>query len=200
MKGKKILTLARTILTQESNAIQSLVEQLNGEALQLAMNFILNCGRLVMVVGSGTSSSIARRLAHVLTCSGVPAIYLDSGQAQHGYSAIICDEDVLIAFSRGGETDEINYLLQLARKKNAKTIGILDNTSSTMAGLCDVVLGASVRKEYDAVGVIPLASTLAHAAMGDVLCAAVIRTRGINEEDFAELHPGGAVGKKLNQS
>jgi arabinose-5-phosphate isomerase len=198
MKTGDILDIGRSILSQESQAIHDLIDQLDGGALTEAMDSILNCERLVMVLGSGTSSSIARRLAHVLTCSAVPAIYLDPGHAQHGYSGIITAEDVLIAFSRGGETDEINYLLELAQKRGAKTIGILDDTSSSMAHHCDVVLVARVAEANDSFGVIPLASTLAHAAMSDVLCASALIAKGFSEEDFAELHPGGAVGKRLN--
>ena len=124
-------------------------------------------------------------------------MFLDAGQAQHGYSAIVSVRDVLIAFSRGGETDEVNYVLRIARKRGAKVIGIMEKGGSTMAELSDVVLCARVAPENDAVDVIPLASTLAHAAVGDVLCAAVLTIQGFDDQEFAKLHPGGAVGKRL---
>ena len=194
-----IETIADRILDQEIRALEGLREQLDPALIQKAVEMILGCEGMVMTVAAGTSGSIARRLAHVLTCSGAPALFLDPGQAQHGYSGIISNRDLLIAFSRGGETDEVNHALHVAKDRGAASIGILEESNSTMAELCDVILTARVAEEHNAVGVIPLASTLAHAAVGDILCAGVLSARGHGDKEFGTLHPGGAVGKRLEQ-
>jgi arabinose-5-phosphate isomerase len=194
----QVLQLAKSLLTQEARALEELKDQLDPQALCEALQIILDCQGMVMVVGAGTSSSIARRLAHLLTCSGKPSMFLDPGQAQHGYSGIVSGRDVIIAFSRGGETDEVNHVLGVAKARGAKAIGIMQQVQSTMGTLSDIVLRAPVAPENDAVDVIPLASTLVHAAVGDVLCAAVLSLRGFDDQEFAALHPGGAVGKRLS--
>lgn len=188
---------AEDLLSQESAAIADLKKQLDWGDLQMAIDMLLNCEGHVLVTGSGTSSSIARRLAHLLTCSGLPSVYLDPGQARHGYSALIRASDVVVAFSRGGETDEINHALRVARAKDARSIAVSEARQSSMAELVDLLLPASVAPENDAGGMIPLASTLAHAAVADILCAAVLSERGLSEQAFAGHHPGGAVGKRL---
>jgi arabinose-5-phosphate isomerase len=197
--SQNLLTLGRKILEQEASALEGVLPQLDPQLLQAALKILFDCEGMIMVCGAGTSSSIARRLAHILTCSGRPAFFLDSGQCQHGYSAIVRPSDVLIAISRGGETDDLNYLLDIARSQGAKVIGIMENLESTMAKLCDVTLSARVDKENDALGVIPLASTLAHAAVGDILVAALGIVLGFDANRFSRVHPGGAVGKRLSQ-
>ncbi len=189
--------LLHRILAQESHALAELEIQLSPDSLGRTIEAILTCEGRVLVTGAGTSSSIARRLAHLLTCSGAPAVYVDPGQAQHGYSAIVTAGDTLIAFSRGGETAEINFLLTIAAERGATRIGVLEDLHSSMAELCNEVLPARVSHRNDAGGVIPLASTLTQAAVGDILCAAVLEVRGYSEAQFGRLHPGGAVGERL---
>jgi arabinose-5-phosphate isomerase len=191
--------LAHRVLGQESAAIEALQNQLDPDALQQGVTMILGCQGVILVAGAGTSSGVAHRLAHLLTCAGARAFYLDAGQAQHGYSAIVTERDVVIALSRGGETDEVNHLLRLAQKYGAGVIGITERPDSTLGQLSDVRLLAGVAPVFDAGGAIPLASTLAHAAVGDVLCAAVLAERGLSEREFAAVHPGGAVGKRLGR-
>jgi 4-nitrophenyl phosphatase len=189
--------LMQRVLAQESSALAELAIQLNPDAMSRAVEAILTCEGRVLVTGAGTSSSLARRLAHLLTCSGAPAVYVDAGQSQHGYSAIVTEHDVLIAFSRGGETADIIFLLSIAAERGATRIGVLEDLQSSMAKLCDEVLPARVSRENDAGGIIPLASTLAQAAVGDILCAAVLEVRGYSDVQFGRLHPGGAVGERL---
>jgi 4-nitrophenyl phosphatase len=189
--------LAEKILAQESRALTALKDHLDYTALSKALGMILETTGTTLVVGAGTSSSIARRLAHVLTCSGGRAVFIDPGQAQHGYSALISPDDLIIAFSRGGETQEVNHVLHIARQRGSKTIGILEDGASTMGSLCDVLLVGGVSPENDVGGVIPLASTLVHAAIGDILCAGLLEARGIPESEFGRFHPGGAVGLRL---
>jgi 4-nitrophenyl phosphatase len=171
---KELVGLARRVLRQEAGALESLQAQLDPQALHHALHMILGCRGMVMAVGAGTSSTIARRLAHLLTYAGVRAMYLDSGQAQHGYSGLVTEQD--------------------------RVIGITEKPDSTLGRLCDIRLEAVVAPEHDATGVLPLATSLAHAAIGDILCAAVQPKRGFSREEMAELHPGGAVGKHLNKA
>jgi 4-nitrophenyl phosphatase len=198
--NKSAKALGSEILQKESSALSVLQDHLDWDTVEAGIQLLLDCKGMVLVTGSGTSSSMARRLAHVLTCSGLPSVYLDPAQAQHGYSALIRQGDVVIAFSRGGETDEINHVLEITHAVGARSIAIGEDDESRMAELADLMLRAYVAPEHDAGGVIPLASTLAHAAVGDVLCAAVLAERGLNDEDFSSHHPGGAVGKRLASS
>jgi len=189
--------LGNELLDKEIQALSDLKESIDYKKMQEALTLILDCEGVVLITGCGTSSTIARRLAHTFTCSGLPSYFLDSGQCQHGYSAIITDRDVLIAFSRGGESDEVNFLFRLARKKGTKVIGILENTESTLANLCDIILVGAVKTENEPIDTIPLSNTLVQAALGDILCAAIHRVKGFDPKDFGKLHPGGAVGKRL---
>ena len=191
---------ARQIYGKERAAIEAMPQELDWERLQAAFGLILGCQGMIWVTGAGTSGSIARRLAHTLTCSGAPAAYLDPGQSAHGYSAIVRGVDVLIGFSRGGETDEVNHLLAVAREREARIISILEDPASPMADLSEVVISCPVRAEHDAQGFIPFSSTLVQALVGDLLCAGVLHERGYSAGEFGQLHPGGAVGKRLESS
>jgi len=195
----EMLRSAQALLDQEIRALSALRGQLDDRLLHEAVEAIQACQGIVMVTGAGTSSSIARRMAHLLTCAGAPAMFLDAGQAQHGYSAVVTQKDVIFAFSRGGETDEVNALLRIARGRGARVISVLESPESTMAGLSDLILPIRIAPEDDAFGPIPLASTMVHAALTDVLCGAVLTRRGFDEDRFAEVHPGGAVGKRLRR-
>ncbi|MEJ2012452.1 MAG: HAD-IIA family hydrolase [Anaerolineales bacterium] len=190
-------TRARETLKKEISALSSLADQLNWERFSDAYEMIMDCEGMRWITGAGTSSSIARRFAHILTCSGAPAAYLDPGQSAHGYSGIVRPGDLLIAFSRGGKTDEVNHLLAVGRGRGAHVVSILEDVDSEMATTSDVVIACSIAPEYDAEGFIPLSSTLVQAAIGDMLCAGILQARGFSDAEFGRLHPGGAVGKRL---
>ena len=187
------------MLDSEIHALVELKTNLDHYQLQSALNLIRNCEGKVFITGSGTSSSVARRMAHTFTCSGVPSVYLDAGQCQHGYSAILSKSDLLIGISRGGETDEVNFLCKLAKNKGIKIISILENTQSTLGRLSDVILIGAVKSENEPLKTIPLSSTLIQEALGDILCHAINREKGFGMEEFGVYHPGGAVGKALNK-
>jgi 4-nitrophenyl phosphatase len=189
--------MAAEILRKEGSAIEALSGQFDWQNLDVAFELIMACNGMLWITGAGTSGSIARRLAHTLTCSGAPAAYLDPGQAEHGYSGILRAGDVLIAFSRGGETDEVNHLLAVGRSRGTRSIAILEADPSEMAGLSDIVIRCPIAPENDAEGFIPFSSTLVQAVVGDMLCAGVLEARGFSQDEFGLLHPGGAVGKQL---
>jgi len=135
----KLLQEGRAALAAESAAIAALQEQLDESFVQ-AVDTILSCQGHVLVSGAGTSSAVARRLAHLLTCVGAPALYLDAGQSAHGSAAAVMAKDIVFAISKGGETDELNNLVRVAREKEAKVISLTESKQSSMARLSDVVL------------------------------------------------------------
>lgn len=190
--------LQAAILEMEIRALQDFLSAIDRQNIENATRVILDCDGTVFVIGSGTSSTVARRFAHLLTCSGGHSIYLDSAQAMHGYSAILRHNDALIAFSRGGESMEVNYVINLAKTKNLERVGILENLSSTMSRLCSLIIHTTVKPENDAFDVIPFSSTIVQIAAGDLICAGVLEARGYSATDFAIYHPGGAVGDRLN--
>ena len=194
---ENIESLGNKLLDKEIKSLTDLKNTLAYQGIQEALKLLLDCKGVVLITGSGTSSTIARRLAHTFTCAGIPSYFLDSGQCQHGYSAIITSQDILIAFSRGGETDEVNFLARIAKKRGSKVISILENTKSTLANLSDIILVGAVKVENEPISTIPLSNTLVQAAIGDVLCAAIHRIKGFDPKDFGQFHPGGAVGKRL---
>ena len=193
-----ILLVCNDVIKKDIDALNDLKSFIDPKNLQKVYKIIMNCQGVVLITGSGTSSTIARRLAHIFTCSGVPSYFLDAGQSQHGYSAIVTEKDVLIGFSRGGETDEVNFLARIAKKKGAKVISILENAKSTFATLSDVYLVGAVKPDNEPIDTVPLTNTIVQAALGDILCAAINKNKGFCPKDFGEFHPGGAVGKRLS--
>lgn len=195
-RSSKLLRKGQAGLALESAAIAALQEQLD-ESFVEAVDAVLACQGHVVVSGAGTSSAVARRLAHLLTCVGAPALFLDAGQSAHGSAAAVRAEDIVLAISKGGETDELTNLVRVAREKQAKVISLTENKQSSMARLSDVVLCMKVDKSVDGHGVIALGSSLAAAALGDALCFAVLSVQEWDEAEFLKVHPGGAVGKRL---
>ena len=198
-KKNRFLQEGRAALAGESAAIGALQQQLDESFVQ-AVDTILACQGHVIVSGAGTSSAVARRLAHLLTCVGAPALYLDAGQSAHGSAAAVMAKDVVFAISKGGETEELNNLVRVAREKQAKVISLTENKQSSMARLSDVVLSIKVDKSVDGHGVIALGSSLAAAAFGDALCFALLSVREWDKAAFLKVHPGGAVGKRLRRA
>lgn len=195
----RLLQEGRAALAAEGAAIGLLQKQLD-ESFVEAVDTILACQGHVIVSGAGTSSAVARRLAHLLTCVGAPALYLDAGQSAHGSAAAVMAGDVVFAISKGGETDELTNLSRVAREKGAKVISLTENKQSSMAQLSDVVLCIKVDKSVDGHGVIALGSSLAASALGDALCFALLTVHEWDEAAFLKVHPGGAVGKRLRRA
>ncbi len=186
----------KAALAREGAAIDALSTQLS-ESFADAVEAILACQGHVIVSGAGTSAAVAKRLAHLLTCVGAPALYLNAGDSAHGAAGAVTARDVLFAISKGGETDELNNLVRVARCRGAKIIALTENRTSTMAQQSDIVIGIAVDERVNGCGAIALGSSLAAAAVGDALCFVVLGERGYNEDVFRQIHPGGAVGKRL---
>lgn len=187
----------RRSLTATARALSSLAGQLD-EGFEEVVDLLLACSGHVVVSGAGTSSTIAQRLAHLLTVVGAPAFYLSSGDSTHGEAATVTRNDMLIAISKGGESDELNGLVEIVRGQDVPVVAITQDPAGTLASLATHRLLFSVPDEVDAAGVIALGSSLAAGAVGDALCFAVLAVRGFDPEHFQRIHPGGAVGKALS--
>ncbi|RPJ24373.1 MAG: SIS domain-containing protein [Chloroflexi bacterium] len=196
MDEKKIMEIATEVINLESGAVASLVEQLKPSLVQAA-RAMLDCRGHVLVSGSGTSHAVALRFAHLLSCSGTPALFLHPGDSQHGAAGAVRAEDVLVALSKGGETVEVNSLVKVARERGATVIGITEKPASTLGKLSDITLEIKAPEGVDPYGMIATGSSLFNSAFCDALCVVLLNLRGYSLEQFGQTHPGGAVGQKL---
>jgi arabinose-5-phosphate isomerase len=151
----------------------------------------------VIATGMGKSGIIARKVAATLSSTGTPAFFLHPAEAIHGDLGIIQPDDVVIALSHSGETGEVLRLLETIRRLGARLIAITGSPGSTLAGAADVTLDCHVASEACPLNLVPTASTTAALALGDALAMTLLVEKGFREEDFANLHPGGKIGKKL---
>lgn len=196
MTDKEILKKAKDVIQMESESILCLLDQLDNRFVE-AVKILLGCEGHVLVTGSGTSHAVARRLAHLLSCCGTPALLIDSGDSQHGLSGAVTKRDVLIALSKGGQTVEVTELARVAKSRGAKLISITEKPASELGALSDVVLQVVAPTHVDPHGVVATGSSLINSALGDALCVVLLQLRGYSLEQFGETHPGGAVGKRL---
>jgi len=198
MLDSEILPLARETIQIESQAVASIIAQVD-DSLVVAAQAILVCKGHVLVAGSGTSRSVGERLAHLLSCCGTPALFIHPGDSQHGLSGALKSEDVLIALSKGGETIEVNYLVGVAKKRGTKVIAITEKPDSTLGRISDICLKVVAPDGVDPYGMIATGSSLVNSAFGDALCVVLLKMRGYSQAEFGETHPGGAVGKKIKE-
>ena len=190
------LSLARKVLQTEAAAVLALVERLDDKFARAVM-LIRDCRGRVIVTGMGKSGIICRKIAATLASTGTPAFFLHPAEAIHGDLGVIQADDVVIAMSYSGETDELRHVLETLKRIGAPLIAMTGETSSTLAQASQVVLDCSVSEEACPMNLVPTASTTAALAMGDALAMAVLVEKGFKPEDFASLHPGGKLGKKL---
>jgi arabinose-5-phosphate isomerase len=190
------LALARKVLETEAAAILALVKRVDGR-FEAAVQLLRECGGRVIVTGMGKSGIICRKIAATLTSTGTPAFFLHPAEAFHGDLGVVQGGDVVIALSYSGETDEILRLLETIRRLGAKLIAITGAPSSTLAQASDVALDCSVAEEACPMNLAPTASTTAALAIGDALAMTLLVEKGFRPEDFANLHPGGKLGKRL---
>jgi len=189
-------SLARKVLETEAAAILALLERLD-DRFDRAVQLLLECRGHVVLTGMGKSGLICRKIAATLTSIGTPAIFLHPAEAIHGDLGVIQKDDVIVALSYSGETDEILRLLETIRRLGAKLIAVTGTPASTLAQASDVVLDCSVAEEACPLNLVPTASTTAALALGDALAMTLLVAKGFKQEDFANLHPGGKLGKRL---
>lgn len=191
-----ILERARRIFEIESEAILNLRERLNEDFVK-AVDLILDCRGKVIVTGIGKSGLVSQKMASTFACSGTPAFFLHPAEGLHGDIGMIARDDIIIAVSNSGETEELLKILPIIKRFGLKLISMTGNCDSELARNGDVVLDIGVKQEACSLGLVPTASTAATMAMGDALAITVLERRGFCEDDFALLHPGGSLGKKL---
>jgi arabinose-5-phosphate isomerase len=194
--GNEARALARKVLETEAAAILALVDRLD-EQFDAAVGVLRHCRGRVILTGMGKSGLICRKIAATLTSTGTAAVFLHPAEARHGDLGMIQSDDVVVALSYSGETDEVLLLLETIRRLGAKLIAITGGRRSTLAQAADVVLDCSVAVEACPMNLVPTASTTAALAIGDALAMTLLVEKGFREEDFASLHPGGKLGKRL---
>ncbi|OGT00563.1 MAG: arabinose-5-phosphate isomerase [Gallionellales bacterium RIFCSPLOWO2_12_FULL_59_22] len=192
----RALELAREVLGIEAAAIQTLAARLDNDFLR-AVETILRCEGRVIVSGMGKSGHIARKIAATMSSTGTPAYFVHPGDASHGDLGMITSEDVIIALSYSGESEELMTIVPVIKRQGAKLISITGNPASSLAQAADVHLNAAVDKEACPMGLAPTASTTAALALGDALAVALLDAKGFGAEDFARSHPGGNLGRRL---
>jgi D-arabinose 5-phosphate isomerase GutQ len=196
MNQDEIIQIAKQVIKQEADGVMTLIDQID-ETFVEAVQLMLVCKGHVLVSGSGTSHSVARRLAHLLSVCGTPSLLIDAGDCQHGLSGAVTSNDVVIALSKGGCSSEVVFLAKVAKSRGAIVISITEKPQSELGKLSDLVLKVTAPPEGDPFELIATGSSLITAAYGDALCVVLLKMRGYTLEQFGETHPGGAVGKKL---
>lgn len=192
----RALELAREVLSIEAAAVQALTRSIDDSFLR-ALDIILSCKGRVIVSGMGKSGHIARKIAATLSSTGTPAYFVHPAEASHGDLGMITGEDVLIALSYSGESQELLAIVPIAKRQGAKLISMTGKPQSSLAREADVHLNGAVDKEACPLGLAPTTSTTAALALGDALAVALLDAKGFGEEDFARSHPGGALGRRL---
>ncbi|MEW5981620.1 MAG: KpsF/GutQ family sugar-phosphate isomerase [Acidobacteriota bacterium] len=190
------LELARKVLRTEAEAVLALEGRIDSRFSE-AVRLLYGCRGRVVVTGMGKSGIIARKIAATLTSTGTSAFFLHPAEAVHGDLGAIQTDDVVVALSYSGETPELLRLLETIRRIGARLVAMTGGTTSPLARAADVVLDCGVDAEACPLNLVPTASTTATLAMGDALAMALLVEKGFRAEDFASLHPGGGIGKRL---
>jgi len=188
-QGKRVLNI-------EARAIAALVDRLD-DRFAKAVDLLLQCAGKVVVSGMGKSGLIGQKIAATLASTGTPAFFVHPADGIHGDLGMLAKEDALLAISNSGETEEVLKLLPFMKRLGIPIIALTGRPQSTLAKHSDVVLDVSVSEEACPLGLAPTSSTTAALAMGDAVAIALLQKRGFKEEDFAQFHPGGALGRRL---
>lgn len=190
------IDMARRVLQIEAAAVAALAERV-GIEIERAVQLILERRGRVVVTGIGKSGHIGRKLAATLASTGTPAYFVHAAEAAHGDLGMITPEDVVIALSNSGTSEELLTIVPLVKRRGAALIAMTGNPASTLAREADVHLDAAVAEEACPLNLAPTASTTAALALGDALAVALLNERGFSAADFARAHPGGALGRRL---
>lgn len=190
------LSLARKVLQTEASAILALVDRLD-DRFDRAVQLLLACRGRVIVTGMGKSGIIAQKIAATLSSTGTPAFFLHPSDALHGDLGVLTADDVVMALSYSGGTEELLRILETSKQLGAPLIALTGDAQSALATGADVALDCAVSEEACPLGLAPTASTTAALALGDALAMSVLVAKGFRLEDFAKLHPGGRLGRQL---
>ena len=196
MNKQTVLKRAAEVLRMEAEGLLSVIDRLDDHFVR-AVAMMKDCKGKVVVTGVGKSGLICAKIAATLSSTGTPAFYLHAGDALHGDLGMVMPDDVVVAISNSGETDELLKLLPHFKHHSLKLIVITGNPESTLAKAGDVILDVRVKEEACPLGLAPTTSTTVTLAMGDALAVVLLEEKGFKEADFAMRHPGGMLGRKL---
>ena len=194
--AKRVLELARATLDIEARAIEGLKAR-QGDAFVAAVQAMLACRGRVVVMGMGKSGHVGRKVAATLASTGTPAFFVHPAEASHGDLGMVTADDVVLAISNSGESDEIAAIVPAIKRLGVTLVAMTGGAESSLARHADVVVSSAVDQEACPLNLAPTASTTAQMALGDALAVALLDARGFREEDFARSHPGGSLGRKL---
>ncbi|MDW8479112.1 MAG: KpsF/GutQ family sugar-phosphate isomerase [Xanthomonadales bacterium] len=193
---RRLRESARRVIDTEARALQVLRERVDGSFIRACALILGSPGRVV-VTGMGKSGHVGRKIAATLASTGTPAFFVHPGEASHGDLGMITDQDLVLAISNSGETEEILTIVPVIRRQGNPLIAMTGRPQSTLARLADIHLDVSVPAEACPLGLAPTASTTATLVMGDALAIALLEARGFTAEDFARSHPAGTLGRRL---
>ena len=196
METDESIRQAKEVLQLEAESILHLIDRV-GQDFSRAVEMIYHCTGRVIVAGIGKSGLIGRKIVATLTSTGTQALFLHPVEGLHGDLGIVTKDDVLVAISNSGETDELNMIVDSIRAIGVPRIAFTGNLSSTLARSCDIVIDVGVAREACPFGLAPTSSSTAALAMGDALAVALIHRRNFQEKDFFKFHPGGSLGSRL---
>jgi arabinose-5-phosphate isomerase len=199
-QAPELLGLARQALQIEAQALLDMQARLNGpagQALLAAVHTVLACTGRVVVMGMGKSGHVGRKIAATLASTGTPAMFVHPAEAHHGDLGMVQPNDVVLAISNSGESEEITGLLGVLKRQGVRLIAMTGKLDSSLARHADIVLDSAVAVEACPLNLAPTASTTAQMALGDVLAVVLLDARGFKPEDFARSHPGGSLGRRL---
>ncbi|MDC1038282.1 KpsF/GutQ family sugar-phosphate isomerase [Candidatus Marinimicrobia bacterium] len=196
MNSSNIQSVAKRVIEIEAEAVSLMGNRIDAK-FESAVQSILQCSGRLIVSGMGKSGLISQKIASTMASTGTPSHFVHPAEATHGDLGMITKEDIVLIISNSGETMELIQILPTLRKKGITIIGMIGRQNSTLSKRSDIYLDTSVEKEACTLDLAPTASTTATLAMGDALAVSLLEIRGFNKEDFAELHPGGRLGKRL---
>lgn len=197
MTDSEILSEVKRSIAIEAESVRRLSEELDGQQVLDTAKALMNCRGKVILSGCGTSAMAAKKIAHSLNCIEIPALFLTPSDAVHGGLGVLQEEDILILISKGGGTGELVRLIPACRAKKALLIGVSENPQSVIAQNADIYLKVKVEQEPCRFNMLATASTLAVISMFDSICIALMQMTGYTREQFAVIHPAGAVGERL---
>jgi arabinose-5-phosphate isomerase len=196
VEAERMCALGLAVLETEAEALHGLRERI-GDAFVAACRHMLACSGRIVVVGMGKSGHIGGKIAATLASTGTPAFFVHPGEASHGDLGMITTQDVVLALSNSGETDEILTILPIIKRLDVPLVALTGNPASALGRQATVCLDVSVAREACPLGLAPTASTTAALAMGDALAVALLEARGFGADDFARSHPAGRLGRRL---
>ncbi len=196
LHDQKLRELGLAVIQVETQAIAALAEQINDDFV-IACKLMFNCKGRVVVTGMGKSGHIAGKIAATLASTGTPAFFVHSGEASHGDLGMITRQDVVLALSNSGETEEVLTILPIIKRLGVPLIAMTGNPASTLAKFATTHINVAVEQEACPLGLAPTSSTTAALVMGDALAVSLLEARGFTRDDFALSHPGGSLGRRL---